>query len=54
MKMYGNDPAIPLLCIHPEETRTKRDTCTSVFTAALVTSSGLSKVIIVMMIIIIY
>ena len=37
MKMYGNDPAIPLLCIHPEETRTERDTCTSVFTAALYT-----------------
>ena len=37
MKMYGNDAAIPLLCIHPEETRTERDTCTSVFTAALYT-----------------
>jgi len=35
MKVAGNDPAIPLLCIHPEETRTERDTCTSVFTAAL-------------------
>ena len=35
MKVYGNDPAIPLLCIHPEETRTERDTCTLVFTAAL-------------------
>ena len=31
------DPAIPLLGIHPEETRTERDTCTTVFTAALFT-----------------
>ena len=37
MKAYGNDPAIPLLCTHPKETRTERDTCTSVFTAALYT-----------------
>ena len=35
MKVAGNDPVIPLLCIHPEDTRTERDTCTSVFTAAL-------------------
>ena len=28
------DPAIPLLGIHPEETRIERDTCTQVFTAA--------------------
>ena len=25
------DPAIPLLDIHPEETRNERDTCTPVF-----------------------
>ena len=29
------DPAIPLLGIHTEETRTERDTCTPVFIAAL-------------------
>ena len=29
------DPAIPLLGIHTEETRTERDTYTPVFTAAL-------------------
>ena len=29
------DPAIPLLGIHPEETRTERDTCTPMFMAAL-------------------
>ena len=29
------DPAIPLLGIHPEEARTERDTCTSMFIAAL-------------------
>ena len=31
------DPAIPLLGIHPEETRIERDTCTPVFIAALFT-----------------
>ena len=31
------DPAIPLLGIHTEETRTERDTCTSVFITALFT-----------------
>ena len=31
------DPAIPLLVKHTEETRTERDTCTPVFTAALFT-----------------
>ena len=31
------DPAIPLLGIHIEETRTERDTCTSMFIAALFT-----------------
>ena len=29
------DPAIPLLGIHTEETRSERDTCTTMFTAAL-------------------
>ena len=31
------DPAIPLLGIHPQETRSETDTCTSLFTAALFT-----------------
>ena len=31
------DPAIPLLGIHSEETRSERDTCTPVFIAALFT-----------------
>ena len=31
------DPAIPLLGIHPEETKTEKDTCTPMFTAALFT-----------------
>ena len=31
------DPAIPLLGIHTEETRTERDTCTLMFIAALFT-----------------
>ena len=31
------DPAIPLLGIHTEETRSERDTCTPMFIAALVT-----------------
>ena len=29
------DPAIPLLGIHPEETRSERDTCTPMFITAL-------------------
>ena len=29
------DPAVPLLGIHTEETRIERDTCTSMFIAAL-------------------
>ena len=29
------DPAMPLLCIHTEETRSERDTCTPVFITAL-------------------
>ena len=31
------DPAIPLLGIYPEETKTERDTCIPLFTAALFT-----------------
>ena len=31
------DPAIPLLGIYPEETKTGKDTCISMFTAALFT-----------------
>ena len=31
------DPAIPLLGIYHEETKTEKDTCTPVFTAALFT-----------------
>ena len=31
------DPAIPLLGIHPEETRTERDTCIPMFIATLFT-----------------
>ena len=34
-KRTAYDPAIPLLCIHTKETRTERDTCTSIFIAAL-------------------
>ena len=33
------DPAIPLLGIHTDETRTEGDTCTPVFTAALFTTA---------------
>ena len=33
------DPAIPLLGIHIEETRTERDTCTPMFIAALFTTA---------------
>ena len=32
------DPAIPLLGIHPEETKIEKDTCTPMFTAALYTT----------------
>ena len=32
-----NDPAIPLLCIYPKETKINRETCISSFTAALFT-----------------
>ena len=34
-KFLPYDPAIPLLGIHTEETRLERDTCTSMFIAAL-------------------
>ena len=34
-----HDPAIPLLGIHTEETRIKRDTCTPMFIAALFTKA---------------
>ena len=34
------DPAIPLLGIYPEETKTEKDTCTPMFTAALLTKIG--------------
>ena len=37
------DPAIPLLHIHIEETRTERGTCTSVFIAALFIIAGTWK-----------
>ena len=33
------DPAIPLLGIHTKETRTERDTCAPMFTAALFTTA---------------
>ena len=32
-----NDPAIPLLDIYPEETKTEKDTSITLFTAALFT-----------------
>ena len=31
------DPAVPLLGIYPKETKTEKDICTSMFTAALFT-----------------
>ena len=39
------DPAIPLLGIHTKETRFKRDTCTTVFIAALKVSNHTIMVI---------
>ena len=36
-RMCLYDPAIPLLCMHTEETRIERDTCTPMFIAALFT-----------------
>ena len=37
------DPAIPLLGIHPEETKTEKDTCTPMFTAVLSTTASTWK-----------
>ena len=37
------DPAIPLLGIHTEETRTERDTCTPMFITALFTTARTRK-----------
>ena len=37
------DPAIPLLGIHTEETRSERDTCTPMFIAALFTIARTRK-----------
>ena len=37
------DPAIPLLGIHTEETRTERDICTPVFITALFTTASTWK-----------
>ena len=37
------NPAMPLLGIHTMEARTERDTCTSVFTVALVTTTKTRK-----------
>ena len=37
------DPAIPLLGIYPEETKTEKDTCIPLFTAALFTIAGTWK-----------
>ena len=34
------NPAFPLLGIYPEETKTEKDTCTPMFTAALLTKIG--------------
>ena len=33
------NPAIPLLGIYPEETKTEKDTCTPMITAALLTTA---------------
>ena len=37
------DPAIPLLGVHPKKTRIERDTCTSLFIAALFTIARIWK-----------
>ena len=37
------DPAIPLLGIYPEETKTEKDTCIPLCTAALFTIAGTWK-----------
>ena len=38
-----NNPAIPLMGVHPEEIRTKRDACTPMFIAALLTIARTRK-----------
>ena len=38
-----HDPAIPLLCIHPEKNMIRKDTCTPVFIAALLTIAKTQK-----------
>ena len=38
-----NDPAIPLLDIYPEETKTEKDTCTPIFIAGLFRIAGTWK-----------
>ena len=37
------DPAVPLLGIYPKETKTEKDTCIPLFTAALFTIAGTWK-----------
>ena len=37
------DPAIPLLCINPEETKTEKDTCIPLFIVALFTIARIWK-----------
>ena len=37
------DPAIPLLGIYPEETKTEKDTCIPIFAAALFTMARIWK-----------
>ena len=37
------DPTLPLLGIHPEKTKTEKDTCTPVLTEALFTIAGTWK-----------
>ena len=38
-----HDPEIPLLGIYPEEIKTEKDTCTSMFTAAIFTIARMWK-----------
>ena len=37
------DPAIPLIGMYPDETKTEKDTCTPLFIAALFTIAGTWK-----------
>ena len=39
VKEYTNGPAVPLLGIYPEKTIDQKDTCTSLFIAALFTTA---------------